>query len=140
MITTLKDGGEIHIYSFGDTSSHKQPTRVATLHLPPTHDARLLLELTTTTGPFLARPPPDVPFASAHDARVHVFTLHHNPVTDRGQWQPTCFVMHNQALMQYVDAHRERKETACAVDVPWEEWGPHGTRFFELAMGFQWLR
>ncbi|KAI0272083.1 hypothetical protein BGY98DRAFT_168578 [Russula aff. rugulosa BPL654] len=44
------------------------------------------------------------------------------------------------------DAHAVRgcppreKEGACAVDVPWEEWGPHGTRFFVLAMGFQWLR
>ena len=31
--------------------------------------------------------------------------------------------------MEYVDAHRERKETG-PVDVPWEEWGPHRTRFF----------
>jgi len=136
---TLKDGGEIHIYSFGDSTSPKLPTHVATLHLPPPHDARHLLELTTTTGPFLARPPPGVAFASAHNARVHVFTLHHDPVTPRGRWQPTCFVMHNQTLMQYVDAYRERKE-ADAVDVPWEEWGPHGTRFFVLAMGFHWLR
>jgi hypothetical protein len=37
--------------------------------------------------------------------------------------------MHNQTLMEYVDAHRERNETG-AVDVPWEEWGPHWTRFF----------
>ena len=28
------------------------------------------------TGPFLAYPPLDVPFASACNARVHVFTLH----------------------------------------------------------------
>ncbi len=139
MITTLKDGGEIHIYSFGDSPSQKLPTCVATLHLPSSHDDHLLLELTTTTGPFLARPPPDVPFASAHDARVHVFTLHHDLATHRGQWQPTCFVMHNQTLMQYVDAYRERKD-AGAVDVPWEEWGPRGTRFFVLAMGFHWLR
>jgi len=140
MITTVKDSGEIRIYSFGDSSSsHKQPTHVATLHLPPTHDTRLLIELTTTTGPFLARPLPGVPFASAHNARVHVFTLHHSLDMHRVRWQPACFVMHNQTLMQYVDAHRERKE-AGAVDVPWEEWGPHGTRFFMLAMGFQWLR
>jgi hypothetical protein len=139
MLTTLKDGGEIHIYSFGDASSHKQPTHVATLHLPPPHDDRLLLELTTTTGPFLARPPPGAPFASAHNARVHVFTLHHDLAMHRGRWQPACLVIHNQTLMQYVGAHRERKETG-AVDVPWEEWGPHGTRFFVLAMGFQWLR
>lgn len=136
MVTTLKDGGEIHIYSFGD--SPMLPTHVATLHLPPPYDDRLLLELTTTTGPFLARPPPNVPFASAHNARVHVFTLHHDPaVTERGRWQPACFVMHNQTLMQYVDVYREE---AGAADVPWEEWGPHGTRFFVLAVGFQWLR
>jgi hypothetical protein len=97
---------------------------VATLHLPPPDDQRLLLELTTTTGPFLARLPPDVPFAAAHNASVHVFTLHHDPATDRVRWQPACFVVHNQTLMQYVDAYREE---AGAADVPWEKWGPHGT-------------
>ena len=35
--------------------------------------------------------------------------------------------------MEYVDAHRERKETG-AVDVPWEVWGPHWTRFFVPVM------
>ena len=34
------------------------------------------LELTTTTGPFLAYPPLDVPFASACNACIYVFTLH----------------------------------------------------------------
>ncbi|KAI0266902.1 hypothetical protein BGY98DRAFT_1028711, partial [Russula aff. rugulosa BPL654] len=33
--------------------------------------------------------------------------------------------MHNQTLMEY--------ETG-AVDVPWEEWGPHWMRFFVPAM------
>ena len=75
MVTMLKDGGEIHIYRFGD-SSHKRPTHVATLHLPPPHDDCLLLVLTTMMGPFLAYPPPDVPFALARNAHVHVFTLH----------------------------------------------------------------
>ena len=32
-----------------------------------------------------------------------------------------------------MDAHQERKE-AGVVDVPCEEWGPHGTRSFVLAM------
>lgn len=139
MVTTLKDGGEIHIYRFGDSFSPKQPTHVATLHLPPPHDQRRLLELTTTTGPFLARPPPDVPFASAPNARVHVFTLHHEPLPlpDRQRWRPACFVVHNQTFMQYVDSYQEG---AVAADVPWEKWGPHGTRIIVLAMGFQWLR
>jgi hypothetical protein len=135
MVTTLKDSGEIRIYSFGNSSG--DPTHVATLHLPPLHSHRLLLELTTTSGPFLACPPANVPFASARDARVHVFTLHHDPAAQRGRWQPSCFVVHNRTLMQYVDDY---KEEVGAVDVPWEEWGPRGTRFFVLAMGFQWLR
>jgi hypothetical protein len=83
MLTTLKDGGEIRIYSFGgrpflSSSSPEHPTQVATLHLPPPHDHRVLLEPTTTTGPFLARPPADVLFAVGRDIRVHVFTLHHD--------------------------------------------------------------
>jgi hypothetical protein len=98
----------------------------------------VLLELTTTTGPFLARPPADVPFATARDVRVHVFTLHHDPAAHRGgRWQPACFVVHNRTLMRYVDGYSEE---VGAADVPWDEWGPQGTRFFVLAMGFQWLR
>jgi hypothetical protein len=45
--TTLKDGGEIHIYSFGDFSSHKtvDSSRDVEPQLPPPNDDRLLLEL-----------------------------------------------------------------------------------------------
>lgn len=136
MVTTLKDGGEIRIYSFASPSSLRRPTHVATLHLPTPHPSRALFELTTTTGPFLARPPAGSPFSFARTARVHVFTLHHDPSVHRGRWQPACFVVHNRTLMRYVGLYRE----GGATDVPWEEWGPKGTRFFVLAMGFQWLR
>jgi hypothetical protein len=138
MVTMLKDGGEIRIYSFGHTSSSpKRPTHVATLHLPPPYEHRVLLELTTMTGPFLARPPADVPFAAARDARAHVFTLHHDPAPHRGRWQPACFVVLNRTLIRFVDDYQE--ETG-AAEVLWEDWGPQGTRFFVLAVGFQWLR
>ena len=137
MVTTLKDGGKIRIYSFGNASSPKRPMHVATLHLPQPHDHRTLLELTTTTGPFLACPPADAPFAVAPNARVHVFTLHHDPTARRGRWQLACLVVHNRTLVQYVDAYQEE---VGAVDVRWEGWGPQGTRLFVLAMGFQWLR
>ncbi|KAH9018318.1 hypothetical protein EDB84DRAFT_1626704 [Lactarius hengduanensis] len=120
MITTLKDGGEIHIYSFASPSSPRQPTHVATLHLPTPHPTRALFEFTTTTGPFLTRPPIGSPFSFARTAR------------------PACFVMHNRTLMRYVEAYCD--DGASAMDVPWEEWGPTETRFFVLAMGFQWLR
>jgi len=141
MVTTLKDGGEIRIYSFASSASPRRPAHVATLHLPPPLRHCVLLELTTTTGPFLARPPADTPFAAARTARVHVFTLHHDPTTQRGRWQPACFVVHNRTLMQYVEANGEEEASgSAAADVPWEEWGPRGTRFFVLANGFQWLR
>ncbi|KAH8991386.1 hypothetical protein EDB86DRAFT_1599046 [Lactarius hatsudake] len=138
MITTLKDGGEIRIYSFASPSSSRQPTHVATLHLPNPNPTLALFELTTTTGPFLARPPTGSPFSFARTARVHVFTLHHDPGAHRGRWRPTCFVMRNRTLMRYVEAYRD--DGASAMDVPWEEWGPTETRFLVLAMGFQWLR
>jgi len=138
MITTLKDGGEIRIYSFRNASSPKRPAHVATLHLPQPHDHRVLLELTTTTSPFRACPPADVPCAAARNARAHVFTFRHDPAAHRGRWQPAFFVMHNHTLIRYVDRYREGEG---AADVPWEEWGPpQGTRSFMLAMGFQWLR
>ncbi len=137
MVTTLKGGGEIRIYSFASPSSPKRPTHVATLHLPAPHPNRALFELTTTTGPFLARPPAGSPFSLARTSRVHVFTLHHNPGAHRGRWQPACFVVHNRTLMRYVEGYDEEDG---AVDVRWEQWGPAGSRFFVLAMGFQWLR
>ncbi|KAH8985237.1 hypothetical protein EDB86DRAFT_2959643 [Lactarius hatsudake] len=136
MVTTLKDGGEIRIYSFASPSSFRRPAHVATLHLPTPHPNRALFELTTTTGPFLARPPAGSPFSFSRTARVHVFTLHHDPGAHRGRWQPACFVVHNRTLMRYVETYQDDGP----VDVPWEEWGPAGTRFFVLANGFQWLR
>ena len=78
IITTLKDGGEIRIYGFGNTSSPKRPMHVATLHLPQPHSHHMLLELTMMTGPFLACPPADAPFAAVRNARVHGFTLHYD--------------------------------------------------------------
>ncbi|KAH9031019.1 hypothetical protein EDB85DRAFT_2146365 [Lactarius pseudohatsudake] len=138
MVTTLKDGGEIRIYSFASPSSSRRPTHVATLHLPAPHPNRALFELTTTTGPFLARPPAGSPFSFSRTARIHVFTMHHDPGAHRGRWQPACFVMHNRTLMRYVETYRD--DGSGAVDVPWEEWGPAETRFFVLAMGFQCLR
>ncbi|KAH9018313.1 hypothetical protein EDB84DRAFT_1276248 [Lactarius hengduanensis] len=138
MVTTLKDGGEIRIYSFASPSSSRRPTHVATLHLPTPHPNRALFELTTTTGPFLARPPAGSPFSFSRTARVHVFTVRHDPGAHRGRWQPVCFVVHNRTLMRYVETYRD--DGGGAVDVPWEEWGPAETRLFVLAMGFQWLR
>ena len=122
MVTTLKDGSEIRIYSFANPSSPKQPTHVATLHLTMPHDYRVLLELATTTSPSLAFPPTDVPFATVRNARAHVSTLHHDPAVHRGRWQPACFVVHNRMLIQYVDVYREE---VSAVDVPWD----HGSSY-----------
>ena len=65
-------------------------------------------------------------------ARVHVFMLHHDQAHIGGDGSlraSSCM------LMLYVDAYQEG-----AVDVPWEEWGPMGMRFFVLAMVFQWFR
>ncbi|KAH9030571.1 hypothetical protein EDB83DRAFT_2319304 [Lactarius deliciosus] len=84
-------------------------------------------------GPFLARPPTGSPLSFARTARVHVFTLHHDPGAHRGRWQLACFVMHNRTLMRYVEAYRD--DGASAMDVSWEEWGPTETRFFVLANG-----
>ena len=70
---------------FREPSSPRRPVYVATLHLPLSHDYRVLLELTTTTGPFITSPPAGVIFA-ARNARAHVFTLHHGTAAHRGRW------------------------------------------------------
>ena len=79
MVTTLRDGGEIWINNFGNTSSPKRLMHIATLHPPLPHDHRLPLGLTTAAGTFLTRHPADVLIAAAHNARAHVFTFHHDP-------------------------------------------------------------
>lgn len=109
IVTTLEDGSGIWTYSFRNAValSPKRPTHVATLHLPLLHDhRRTLLELTTTTSPFLARPPAQVPFATAYDACTQVFTLSHDPTA------------HNQTLIRHLDGHQEEVGT---VNVRWKE-------------------
>ena len=110
MVTTLKDSGEIRIYS------SEAATYVATLHLPLPHYHRVLLELTTTTVPFLACPPAVVPFAVCN-ARAHDFILYHDPAAHWGRYHLACFVVHNWTLIQWVDAYREE---IIATDVAWE--------------------
>ncbi|KAH9024633.1 hypothetical protein EDB85DRAFT_1894251 [Lactarius pseudohatsudake] len=92
MITTLKDGGEIRIYSFASPSSPRQPTHVATLHLPTTTPTQPVHSSSSQRqqGPSSRIRPPGRRFG-AH----------------RGRWQPACFVMHNRTLMRYVEAYRD---------------------------------
>ncbi|KAH9031028.1 hypothetical protein EDB85DRAFT_2146371 [Lactarius pseudohatsudake] len=101
MITTLKDGGEIRIYSFASPSSPRQPTHVATLHLPTTTPTQPVHSSSSQRqqGPSSRIRPPGRRFG-AH----------------RGRWQPACFVMHNRTLMRYVEAYRD--DGAGAMDVP----------------------
>jgi hypothetical protein len=120
-LTKLKDGSEIHIYSFGgNVSSPKRQTPVTTLHLPPSKEPA-----TTTTGPFLARLPADVLFVSGHSACLHIFTLDHYAAAHSGRWQPVCFVVGDSA-----DADRKRDKVG-AADALWDEW-----RFFVLMLWF----
>ena len=116
MVTTLKDSGEIRIYSFGDIPSPKRPTYVATLHLPLPHYHRVLPELSMTMGPFLACPPAVVPFAVCN-ARAHDFILYHDPAARWGRYRLGRFVVHHWTLIQYVNVYREEIN---ATDVAWE--------------------
>lgn len=79
------------------------------LHLPPSllpDHPRTLLELTTTTSLSLARPPADVPFATAYGACTQVFTLNHDPAA------------HNRTLIRHFDGHQDE---VGAVNVRWKE-------------------
>ncbi|KAI0272082.1 hypothetical protein BGY98DRAFT_168578 [Russula aff. rugulosa BPL654] len=74
MVTTLKDGGEIHIYSLmipPQTNSRRMSRRCTSLH--PTMIASGAYH---DDGPIPSPSTPGRTVASAHNARVHVFTLH----------------------------------------------------------------
>ncbi|KAI0065127.1 hypothetical protein BV25DRAFT_1822244 [Artomyces pyxidatus] len=138
MVTTLTGGGTIEIYTFGDDLSRdsgQEVTLVATLCFFELHPmyGNLLIEATTTTGPFTARVALELPFGTAPTSRVHVFKLQYAVPG----YQPVCLVVHNRTLMQYIENYRAG---GGHVNVPWEAWGVDGSRAFILGNGSQWLR
>ncbi|KAI6144466.1 hypothetical protein BKA82DRAFT_4178295 [Pisolithus tinctorius] len=106
---------------------------------PPTLPHIRVVNLSTHTGPFLARPPSGRPFVAANEERTHVFSVQYvNPNPDA-----------NSTLEKYIKKHQSRSWYWCTVGkgltgplvVPWEAWGRDNTRFMVHHWNqFEWLR
>ncbi|KAI6154469.1 hypothetical protein EDD17DRAFT_1490102 [Pisolithus thermaeus] len=177
-VTTAQKGGTIEIFTFdGDptepegSSSHPllltrsssahestasnfvtQPksnvTHVASLHLPAILSHIRVVNFSTHTGPFLARPPSGRPFVAANEERTHVFSLHYvdpNPEAVRRQMR-FCVFLKNSTLERYIRQHQNRSSageegSSVPLAVPWEEWGRENTRFMVHHWSqLEWLR
>lgn len=121
-------------------------THVATLHLPLVRDSVFVLSVETHTGPFVATCPPDTPFVSSNEGRIHVVTVQyaHPPVSDGPRTRPNvCVFVHGRTLEKYLEMGAQRGLASTAVgvaEVPWSEWGRTGARMLPHLRAFQWLR
>ncbi|KAJ7617339.1 hypothetical protein FB45DRAFT_1104708 [Roridomyces roridus] len=118
------DGGQIEIYTIAVASL----TQVAILHLPDLADGWDLNGIRIDSGSISGRPTQG-PFSSASEQRIYVFLLRY-----RFGINPLRLVVHYRTLARYVQEAR-----ATPVVVPWEDWGPRGTRILD-AHEFSWMR
>ncbi|KAI6021043.1 hypothetical protein EDC04DRAFT_3068226 [Pisolithus marmoratus] len=130
------------------TPPESNVTHVASLHLPTTLPHIRVMNLSTHTGPFLARPPSGRPFVAANEERTHVFSVQYvNPSPDAPRRQIRfCVFLKNSTLEGFIPKYHSRssvgRETlATPLVVPWEEWGRENTRFMVHHWNqFEWMR
>ncbi|KIM55698.1 hypothetical protein SCLCIDRAFT_134153 [Scleroderma citrinum Foug A] len=179
-VTSCHRSGSIEIFTFEDddpptlappstdhrsrhlrTSNHSisrtncKLAHVASLHLPPTLPHIQASTVHTHTGPFVARPLADRPFAASNEERVHVLAVQYlNPNSDALMRQIRfCVFLKNKVLEEYVKRHKsEQKDSldpmgetiehlAQGIDVPWDQWGRENTRYIlHNWISFDWLR
>lgn len=162
-VTTSDGNGSLELFTFScdradtnadsDSSSPPYPqpeptslTHVATLQLPPVHPSVRVLSIGTHTGPFLATCPPNTPFVSSNQERIHLLTVQyaHLPTMEGPRTRPrVCVFVHHRTLERYLQVAVSQKGVAsanAAMEVPWSEWGPMHTRILPHVGTFQWLR
>ena len=166
-VTTRDGSGSLELFTFtcdradsnadanADTDSSSpsqlQPeatpfTHVATLHLPQVRDSVFVLSVDTHTGPFLATCPPDTPFVSSNEGRIHVVTVQyaHLPMLEGPRTRPrVCVFVHGRTLERYLErgaASAAVGVAGVAMEVHWSEWGRRDARMLPHPGVFQWLR
>ncbi|KAJ7127882.1 hypothetical protein C8R44DRAFT_778953 [Mycena epipterygia] len=128
ILTRNMDSGRIEIYSFaGDRSD--VPTHVTTLQLPELAPDIIYVTIFVHSGPFCAKPMSGVPFSTSNEDRVYLLMLHYN------YGEVFRLFVHHRTLQKYALAHLGGAPTV----VPWEEWGPHGSRMLP-GRDHRWLR
>ncbi|KIM36026.1 hypothetical protein M413DRAFT_449469 [Hebeloma cylindrosporum] len=120
----------LHLYVFNPPSS---VTLVATLHLPVTPHHRLGAQIKVHSGPLHARPPPGALFTPSSGERIQVLSVGY------GLNLKYTMYVHTRTLLHYVKQYRSGKALPELV-VPWDLWGPRGTRFMKRDAQGVWLR
>jgi hypothetical protein len=138
MLTCAEGIGSIEIYAF-DNGSHGSTsgvsTRCASLGLPPLKSNAQLVDISTHSGPFVARPPAGRPFTTAPESRIHYVYLEYTfPDAQGGVRFGYCVFIRNRTLMSYVS------RSTFVSNVGWAEWGPDNTRFMFDSLSTEWLR
>ncbi|KAJ7077434.1 hypothetical protein B0H15DRAFT_861921 [Mycena belliarum] len=118
--------GEIHIYRFQRTH-HNDPTRVATLELPPIDPHRSLDRLIAHSGPFCASLIAGAQFSKANDKRICAISLAYD------QAEFYSLYVHHRYFERYLSVEGE------PPTVPWDQWGPNHARIMTGRHRF-WLR
>jgi hypothetical protein len=137
ILTSSADQGSIHIFTF-ESPAPSSSTHIVTLLLPELEDHVIVQYLTTHTGPFQARCPPNKPFTTSPKSRIHVMSIQYDSI-DHHAHPSYCFFIHNHALLEYISTYSFRNEYDMFT-IPWENWGPRNTRFLARQVPFHWLR
>ncbi|KAF8621433.1 hypothetical protein AX15_007793 [Amanita polypyramis BW_CC] len=151
MTTTIEDDGVIMLYKFSYPDK-PIPTLVATLHLPKPQDGRVLLFLSSHTGPFLANPPHGTDFTTGPESRIQVFSAdYQNTNAHTGNPHYTAlFYVHNKTFQKYIENFEHLEESLGEndgskmdiepADVPWNYWGQESTLLHIVHSPPHWLR
>ncbi|KIM34744.1 hypothetical protein M413DRAFT_450082, partial [Hebeloma cylindrosporum] len=119
----------LHVYVINPPSS---AILVSSLHLPMTRNDSLTPGIKVHSGPLHARPPAGALFTPSSRERVQVLSVSY------GLFLKYTMFVHTSTLLRYIEDYRN-EEAAPQLDVPWDLWGPHGTRFLKDDVPRMWL-
>ncbi|OAX35169.1 hypothetical protein K503DRAFT_793915 [Rhizopogon vinicolor AM-OR11-026] len=139
MVTRGMGGGAIQVFTFGEDEN--DVVHVANLLLPPLKLRTHIVHSNIHTGPFVADCPPGTPFWTNQEERMYVLSVQYIQVDpDAPGARPRfCLFFKSSTPLRYVRKHREQRPEG-AFEVPWDEWGPQGTRMLHHQVQYQWLR
>jgi hypothetical protein len=124
----------LHIYSFAGSRGCPMPRKVGSLLYPKVHDTASVFQGVSfknpvTSGPALGQA--SAPFYTAQHERLYTFQFELKAMTDADD----ALLLVSCVPASVLRAHILQMETASGesiapVSVPWQAWGPSGSRLF----------
>ena len=139
MVTRGVGGGAIQVFTFGEDEN--EVVHIADLLLPPLQSRTHIVHSSIHTGPFVANCPSGAPFWTNQEERMYVLSVQYIQVDpDAPGARPRfCLFFKNSTPLEYIRKHSEQRPES-HFEVPWEDWGPRGTRMLHHQVLYQWLR